>query len=402
MSDDDKQTTELDRLRTENELLQLQLQEVQSELEHFYLRYASICSAVGSESRDLDSSIIDERRARKRAERIRDAILASTSWRIGAPLRWIKSRLVGEETQQGVSSSSESPSFEQEHRARLKAERHVEELLASRSWKSTAPLRWRLSGNNRKLEYFLRDQKIIDLERRLDRTRHQHLKLKEVLVRTVGERVQLERTLANAQAVRDKFQHKLTRVWADLRRARESIGIVSSERDELQRKLQSVSTEHKRHRGQLESIATEHERQRRQLERVSTERDRLQRQLDRVSAERDKAKCDYDDIIEAHRNLKEAVEHELAERNQIQQDLDAVSAARDAVKRELENLSAERAHLRTSLDKASAAREKLEQTLSLRDCDLAELQQRYAAAVQLCAEQHETLLTLRARSDSAV
>jgi hypothetical protein len=141
----DKLALELEELKDENELLLIQLRQVQEELEHYYLLYTI-------EGKRPTRVIKEERRAREEAEKARDEILASTSWRLTAPWRWARLRLTGRKIDAIEPSPTEFATFEEERRARLKAEEQVVALLGSTSWKITAPIRWRPLRSRKSLQ----------------------------------------------------------------------------------------------------------------------------------------------------------------------------------------------------------------------------------------------------------
>ncbi|MEA1052542.1 hypothetical protein U5801_22430 [Lamprobacter modestohalophilus] len=88
----------IETLRAENELLLRQLVQVQESFEHYYLDHppaganAERTEAVHTSARAA-AALALERDARIAAEHQRDALLASVSWRITAPLRWLAGAL---------------------------------------------------------------------------------------------------------------------------------------------------------------------------------------------------------------------------------------------------------------------------------------------------------------------
>lgn len=130
-----------EELREENKLLLLQLRQVQEELIHLRIGQGNISQPIGLF--ETGTSLGDseqEGRARERAEKVRDAILASTSWRVLSPFRALWNLGRGKSLRDAPPKQLASVETRE---ARLKAENDVVALLESTSWKLTAPMRLR-------------------------------------------------------------------------------------------------------------------------------------------------------------------------------------------------------------------------------------------------------------------
>lgn len=131
------------------------------------------------------STLAQERRALAAAEQQREAILGSTSWRVTAPLRWLQRLARPDLAQTGAEPAGrQAPVGRAEdalgraRRARRAAEGAVDALLASASWRLSAPLRWR---------------QLVRLEQRLARVHRREQRLE-------AERARLRQQAAQARA----------------------------------------------------------------------------------------------------------------------------------------------------------------------------------------------------------
>jgi len=125
----------------DSELLRLQLQRVQDELQHYYFLYSEAALRNQSDSREweLDSA----RRKRAERARYRDAIRASTSWRVAAPIRWLRHVVLREPKVPTDQPLVPCDTLAEERAEIRKIDDEIRALLASTSWKVSAPLRWR-------------------------------------------------------------------------------------------------------------------------------------------------------------------------------------------------------------------------------------------------------------------
>ena len=396
-NEDGKSKRELAELQEENELLLQQLDQTQEALEHYYLLHAKARESargaveqlepeLASEQQRLEDDRAEalsapnlaadldyERQTRKRAEERRDAILASTSWRVSAPLRWLRLLFTGRKLNPSEPSPIAFSSFEKEQIARLAAERQIDELLRSTSWKVTGPLRWRPLTIGRL------EQRLSVLERQLESANAEQQK---------------------AVVERDRLNQLNQRLRLEVARSREDLG----GRD---RKLAAERATGQRRVADLEQALTSEQKR---VEEARAAVDRRVAELEQQLAAR---RQDLEEARAAADRRVAELAQQLAARPQ---DIEEARAAADRRVAELEQQLAARRQetedARTEADRRvaemQAATEKTKADLSvairiqaLREADMRELQTRYASALEVRDLQHELLLKLRQRLVSA-
>lgn len=371
-NEDGKSKRELAELQEENELLLQQLDQTQEALEHYYLLHAKARESargaveqlepeLASEQQRLEDDRAEalsapnlaadldyERQTRKRAEERRDAILASTSWRVSAPLRWLRLLFTGRKLNPSEPSPIAFSSFEEEQIARLAAERQIDELLRSTSWKVTGPLRWRPLTIGRL------EQRLSGLERQLESANAEQQK---------------------AVVERDRLNQLNQRLRLEVARSREDLG----GRD---RKLAAERATGQRRVADLEQALTSEQKR---VEDASAAADRRVAELEQQLAARQQ---DIEDARAAADRRVAGLEQQLAARRQETED-----ALTEADRRVAEMQDASE---KTKADLSVAIR-----LQALREADMRELQTRYASALEVRDLQHELLLKLRQRLVSA-
>jgi len=325
-------SAELDGLRQENELLLQQLHQVQDELEHYYLRYveasaaavAAPSSPVGAEPVFPSAPAVEpvlpssvrmpawepdgptERRLREKAEKLRDSILGSTSWGVTAPLRSLVARLTGRKIDQNLQPSTASRSGVGEYQARIRAERQVEALLDSTSWKLTTPLRWRGSGRTKALSYsgYLKQQ--------LDFTRAEY-----------QGTLDLVRQAAAAQESQMGQVQSLT----------EQIESLARQIETLQRQLHAATARLSESERQVKELTAEREMSEFSMAGLATERDAIVKERDELAKSRDAIVKERDELAQS----RDAV---VKERDELAQSREELAKKLTSVGDELEKLRA--------------------------------------------------------------
>jgi len=345
-------SAELDGLRQENELLLQQLHQVQEELEHYYLRYieasaaavAAPSSPVGAEPVFPSAPAVEpvlpssvrmpawepdgptERRLREKAEKLRDSILGSTSWGVTAPLRSLVARLTGRKIDQNLQPSTASRSGVGEYQARIRAERQVEALLDSTSWKLTTPLRWRGSGRTKALSYsgYLKQQ--------LDFTRAEY-----------QGTLDLVRQAAAAQESQMGQVQSLT----------EQIESLARQIETLQRQLHAATARLSESERQVKELTAEREMSEFSMAGLATERDAIVKERDELAKSRDAIVKERDELAQS--------------RDAVVKERDELAQSRDAVVKERDELAQSREELAKKLTSVGDELEKLRAKMSERD-----------------------------------
>jgi len=133
--------------RGDRELLSLQLEHLRGELEYCHRLHLAAAKDLASWSAQAD--LYETCCARLEREQVLHALQASTSWRITAPLRWLR-RLITVRGSDRLVAATPRPATPEEARAALaQLDAQVQAILASKSWKISAPLRWRPLRRNR-------------------------------------------------------------------------------------------------------------------------------------------------------------------------------------------------------------------------------------------------------------
>jgi chromosome segregation ATPase len=285
-------TEELEDLREENALLLQQLRRVQEELEHYYLLYSNATSPPDwhEEVSDIsqEAQVEVERRARVAAEKARDAILASTSWRITAPLRWLQVRITGRQLDQIAPSPPAFPTLNDERKARVKAEKQTEALLQSTSWKVAAPIRARPVSRKKLI------QRIANLEKQYGASCSQRDELKQQLAATKSVQDGLMGRAIGASAERDSPEQRLRLISAERDRLRQQVEAIASERDSLKRELNSAAASQRELKEQIVAASATRAGSDKRFESDAGNRDQLQQTIDEISRERDEALAQRD------------------------------------------------------------------------------------------------------------
>jgi hypothetical protein len=226
---------QIEHLKLENDMLLHHLHQIQQELEHYYLLAtqdrALAVSIEPSWQEDLIPTAESERRARERAEKVRDAILRSTSWRVTAPLRWLLLTLTRQRHQQDAPSPPDFSSAKNDHKERIRLEKSIDDLLSSTSWRITAPLRWRPWRSTES------DLEFARLPRALGRASDHRSNLERALTTATAERDRLKSALTAATAERESLKHALTTTADERNSLKRALETVTAERDVLRQSL---------------------------------------------------------------------------------------------------------------------------------------------------------------------